>query len=164
MGKWVTVIDGRVAQVITGVGSQGRPGAGLEFQWSGATLGVRPEGSTDPYDYSPNLTGPQGDSWDGTVDVVLTDQHRTIEPGDESKLFALTGNNPRTFTLKADAGWIPKSVVAFTRTNTPPLTIKGASGVTINGVDGGEAVILYQYSSAAAVLIAPNSWLVTGDI
>lgn len=49
-------------------------GPGLDFQWNGAgdKLGVRAEGSTDPWDYSADLTGPKGDTGDPGTKIVTS--------------------------------------------------------------------------------------------
>lgn len=62
-------------------GMPGDPGPGLEFQWdvTGTKLGVRPVGSTGPWTYSGDLTGPAGaGSGDVTGPATATDGHMAV--------------------------------------------------------------------------------------
>ena len=59
---------------------------------------------------------------------------------------------------------LPERTVLVTQLGTGVTSIQAVAGVSLNGVDGGFVDINAQYSGAALTKIAPNTYIVTGNI
>lgn len=81
---------------------------------------------------------------------------------DVGKLLLMNSGSSKQFSipLNATVAWPVNKGVDFGRIGTGACTIKGVSGVTVNGVDGGTVTIAAQYGGATAIKIGTNAWYI----
>jgi hypothetical protein len=93
-----------------------------------------------------------------------TSAYTTIA-SDDGKLITMTSSSTANITLAASL-YNVGSQITVARMGTGAVSIVGDTGVTVvsTGATVSAPVLRAQYSTATAVLLSTNSWLVMGDI
>jgi hypothetical protein len=111
------------------------------------------------------VTGPAGSFSDAqTINARTADY--TLALADAGRLVTMTTGSTGTQTVTIPAA----SSVAFAtgthvdvaRLGTGPVTITGATGVTVRSASGQK--LRAQFSAATCILYAGDTWLVVGDL
>lgn len=85
---------------------------------------------------------------------------------DAGKLVTCDNASPVMVTIPTNAAvaFPVGTTVAVSQLGVGVVTIKAATGVTINGVSGGGINLSERYGSAALVKLGTDSWLVSGAV
>jgi hypothetical protein len=109
---------------------------------------------------TPTLTSPLIDIGINPKTVAYT----TIA-SDDGKLITVTSSSTANVTLAASL-YNTGSQITVARMGTGAVSIVGDTGVTVvsTGATASTPTLRAQYSTATAILISTNNWLVVGDI
>lgn len=96
------------------------------------------------------------------VGIDTKTENYSLVLGDIGKLLLMNSSSAREFTLPTNASvaWPVNAGLDFGRIGTGAVTVKGAPGVTVNGVSGGTVTISDQYGGATAIKTATNTWFI----
>ena len=84
----------------------------------------------------------------------------TLASGDEGCLFCVSGTTTITIPSTLPVG----TEIEIMNYGTGTVTVKAASGVTLNGVSAGSKQITEQYTSAVMKAITATAWVIQGAI
>ena len=101
-----------------------------------------------------------------SITVNAQSNNYTLVATDISKLINCTSGSARQVTVPTNASAaIPVgSQILVVQTGSGTVTVKGATGVTVNGVSAGGAAISDRYQLVGLLKIATNEWLLSGPI
>lgn len=91
-----------------------------------------------------------------TYTVVLTDADKTIWMNNASP-------NVLSIPLNATVAYPTNTVIMVMMEGVGETSVTAVAGVTLNGVDGGSAVINAQYSGATLVKRGIDTWVMSGN-
>lgn len=97
---------------------------------------------------------------------ALTGSPRVLVQSERNRLLEVDSGSPFVvrLPLNSDQAIGSGSLFTVTRVGTGSVTIEAVAGVTLNGVDGGSAVLARQWSAVTIYKRATNAWAVAGDI
>jgi hypothetical protein len=86
----------------------------------------------------------------------------TLVLGDIGKLLLMDSSSAREFTIPTNSSvaWPANAGLDLARIGTGAVTIKGATGVSINGVSAGTVSLPQRYSGATAIKISTDAWYI----
>lgn len=94
--------------------------------------------------------------------IISTTASRTLAAGNESSFLYCTNSSAITITVPSGV-FAVGTEIEVSRCGAGTVTFAGASGVTINSVDG-KKTIANQYGVAVLKQVATNVWLLAGDL
>ena len=92
--------------------------------------------------------------------IVSKSAAYTLASGDEGCLFTVTGTTTITIPGTLAVG----TEIEIMNYGTGTITVKAASGVSLNGVSAGSKTISEQYTSAVLKAITATAWVIQGAI
>lgn len=95
-----------------------------------------------------------------------TDATYTLVLADADKLVTLSNGSAITLTVPTNASvaFPTGTAIALAQLGAGLVTVKGASGVTTNGVTPGSEALAGQYATASLTKLATNTWLLSGGL
>ena len=90
----------------------------------------------------------------------------TLTLADRGRLVVMSNATANTLTIPTNAGvaFPVGTIVSVVQHGAGATTIAGATGVSVNGVSGGEGSIGSRYQAVALLKIATDAWLLSGDV
>lgn len=97
---------------------------------------------------------------------AITAASYTLVLGDQSKVVTMSnaGANTLTIPTNASVAFPTGSVIVVQQIGAGATTIDATTGVTLNGVSGGNGTLTAQWSSVSLLKTATDTWLAMGDI
>ena len=92
--------------------------------------------------------------------IVSKSSAYTLASGDEGCLFTVTGSTTITIPSTFAAG----TEIEIMNYGTGTITVKAASGVSLNGTSAGSKTITNRYTSAVLKAITATAWVIQGAI
>lgn len=88
----------------------------------------------------------------------------TLAASDTGKIVTMNNGSANTLTidLQSNEAYLANTIVEVKQIGAGVTTIEAASGVTLNGVDGGSCSIENRYQSVALFREAEDTWIVDG--
>ena len=122
-----------------------------------------PEGPTGP---SGGPTGPTGSIGDFSLPMTVTTQTAdyTAQLADAGALVLMSSSSPLTFTIpsSSNVAFPTGTTLDVARMGTGGVTVAGELGVTVRASIG--TSLRARYSTACAVLVGADEWLLLGDL
>lgn len=91
-----------------------------------------------------------------TYTLVLGDRHRVITSSNASAQL-------HTIPLNSSVAFPVGTMISFLQIGAGVLSIKGATGVTLNGVSAGTGAIAARYTGATILKTATDTWVMYGN-
>ncbi len=90
----------------------------------------------------------------------------TLTLADRGRLVVMSNATANTLTIPTNAGvaFPIGTIVSVVQHGAGTTTIAGATGVSINGVSGGDGSIGSRYQAVALLKVATDAWLLSGDV
>jgi hypothetical protein len=90
----------------------------------------------------------------------------TLTLADRGRLIVMSNAAANTLTIPTDAtaAFPVGAIVSVVQHGAGATTIAGATGVSVNGVSGGEGSIGSRYQAVALLKISTDAWLLSGDV
>jgi hypothetical protein len=129
------------------------------------TLGEISDALGDDANFATNVYNELGTKANKLATIETISANYTLVINDAGKIKEATNTNPITITvpLETTVGFAVGTQIAVLRNGAGTVTFAGASGVTVNSVDA-KLAIKGQYSSAALLKTATNTWQLVGSL
>ncbi len=95
-----------------------------------------------------------------------SDTSYTLTLADRGHLVVMTNAAANTLTIPTNesVAFPLGTVISVVQNGAGVTTISGATGVSLNGISGGEGSIGSRYQAVALLKIATDAWLLSGDV